>query len=253
MDAWFISLLDLGQYGIFLFVFLTCLVSALLSGLLGLEREMKGQPAGLRTHVIISVTCCLLMSISIFAIHIAVKDNPSFSGLYYDSSRIAAGILGGIGFMGAGAIVKNGFNIKGLTTAATLFFAAGIGMACGSGFVLEATGVTLLVLVLLSGLIYIERWLDEKSPFIVIHTKADEGIVQRIKCDASDYSLVMKEFLSEVLKDKEGKEYQCITIVLTFYSNAKNVRAFIERLRKDKDVMHVEMTRRKKYRNDDLY
>ena len=73
MDSWFISLLNYGSWGIFGFTMLTALISAFLSGMIGLEREMKGQPAGLRTHVIISVACSLIMTISIFAIKLVIK------------------------------------------------------------------------------------------------------------------------------------------------------------------------------------
>ncbi len=232
MDSWFISLLNYGSWGIFGFTMLTALISAFLSGMIGLEREMKGQPAGLRTHVIISVACSLIMTISIFAIKLVIKENPQFESLYYDASRIAAGILGGIGFMGAGAIVKNGFNIKGLTTAATLYYCAAIGMACGSGFVLEATGVTLLILVLMQVLLFIEKQLDKKSPCFHLTSDYSKQVLDSIKEEVAKRKLVIKEMIPEVKKDAEGNEYYEITLLLTYYANSKAINSFLDSVRK---------------------
>lgn len=232
MDSWFISLLNYGSWGMFGFTMLTSIIAAILSGMIGLEREMKGQPAGLRTHVIIAVACSLIMTISIFAIKLVIQENPKFQSLYYDASRIAAGILGGIGFMGAGAIVKNGFNIKGLTTAATLYFCAAIGMACGSGFVLEATGVTILILILMQVLLFIEKQLDKKSPCFVLTTDYSKEVLESVKEEITKRKLVIKELIPEVKKDEERKEYYEITLLLTYYANSKAVGSFLDSVRK---------------------
>ncbi len=253
MDSWFISLLQIKDYGIFLFTILTALVSALLSGLLGLEREMTGQSAGLRTHVIVSVACSLIMSTSIFAIKLVVKDNSTFSDLTYDASRIAAGILGGIGFMGAGAIVKNGFNIKGLTTAGTLFFVAAVGMACGSGFVLEAAGVTLIVLILLVGLLYIEKWLDKKAPEVIITTVFSENMPSSIKNEMSNFKIFIKNYSFEIKKDKEDKNYYEISINLAYRTSKKEVEKLISYLKKLDGIKSVSIASKNKNKIEEIY
>jgi len=120
-------------------------VAAVLGGLLGLEREIHGRPAGLRTHLLVSLGAAafMLMSPLVAAMSQVMPGDPG---------RIAAQIVTGIGFLGAGAIVKEGVNIRGLTTAACLWVAAGIGMACGAGLFAEALlifGLAIVALVLL--------------------------------------------------------------------------------------------------------
>lgn len=104
-------------------------VSAVLGGLIGLEREMHGHEAGLRTHILVCVGSCLIMltSMHIFDIYKDVATN-------IDPSRIAAGVVTGIGFIGAGAIIRYGMSIKGLTTAASLWITSAVGLSMGCGF-----------------------------------------------------------------------------------------------------------------------
>ncbi len=130
-------------------VFLRILVAFLLGGLIGLERETIQKPAGLRTHVLVSIGSALFTIVSIYG----------FPGA--DPARVAAQIVSGIGFLGAGTIIKTGEYIRGLTTAATLWVAASIGIACGIGEYYSAfitTMVTLLALVTLRSL---EKYLAE--------------------------------------------------------------------------------------------
>src|SRR2546426_8834199 len=101
-------------------------LAALLGGLVGLERETHSQPAGLRTHMIVSLGACLMMLVSIYM----TKLDPARA----DPGRIAAQVVTGIGFLGAGAIMRFGMSVKGLTTAASLWTAAGIGLAAGCGY-----------------------------------------------------------------------------------------------------------------------
>jgi len=105
--------------------------AAVLGGLLGLEREIHGRPAGLRTHLLVSLGAAAFMLMS----PLVASMSQIMPG---DPGRIAAQIVTGIGFLGAGAIVKEGVNIRGLTTAACLWVAASIGMACGAGLFAEA-------------------------------------------------------------------------------------------------------------------
>jgi len=124
-------------------------IATLLGGILGLEREIHGRPAGLRTHLLVCLGSAAFMSMSPL---IAVM-NPNFPG---DPGRIAAQIVTGIGFLGAGAIVKEGVNIRGLTTAACLWVAAAIGMACGAALYAEAIFIWVLAFIALVFLPYAE-------------------------------------------------------------------------------------------------
>ncbi len=114
-------------------------VAFVLGGLVGVEREIRNQPAGFRTHAILSIGSALIMLISI---HGALLYGPKTS----DPMRIAAQVVSGIGFLGAGAILRIGVSIKGLTTAASLWTTAAIGLACGAGFYWAAFLTTFLVL-----------------------------------------------------------------------------------------------------------
>ena len=131
-------------------------VATLLGGLLGLEREIHGRPAGLRTHLLVSLGAAAFMIMS----PLVASLNPGFSG---DPGRIAAQIVTGIGFLGAGAIVKEGVNIRGLTTAACLWVAAAIGMACGAGLYPEAFLVWVLAIIALVLLPYAEMIFKKHS------------------------------------------------------------------------------------------
>lgn len=121
--------------------------ATLLGGLIGFERELHGKVAGFRTHSLVALGSALIMLVSIEIFKL-------YQGLVpVDPGRIAAQVVTGIGFIGAGAIIRSGTSIKGLTTAAGLWTASGIGLACGLGYfraAFAATVITLLVLVVFS-------------------------------------------------------------------------------------------------------
>ena len=120
-------------------------VAALLTGLVGLEREWRERAAGLRTHMLVGVGSALFTLVSAYAWGDFVFDRTQ--GTVFDPTRIAAQIVTGIGFLGAGAIIRQGLSIRGLTTAAGLWVAAAIGMAVGAGYrgaALIGTGVVLV-------------------------------------------------------------------------------------------------------------
>jgi len=107
-------------------VLLRIFVAAALGGAIGLERELRERQAGLRTHLVVSVGAALFTLVSAYGFH-------NFEGKV-DPTRIAAQIVSGIGFLGAGAIIRQGLSVRGLTTAASLWLVAAIGMASGAGY-----------------------------------------------------------------------------------------------------------------------
>lgn len=125
-------------------VFIKLGVSALLGLIIGLERELKGKPVGLKTSLVISIVSCLLTMVSIESAYAFKK----IDHITMDPMRLAAQIVSGIGFLGAGVILRRGNDsISGLTTAAIIWGAAGIGIAVGAGFFIEAiSGLVLLIL-----------------------------------------------------------------------------------------------------------
>ena len=125
-------------------ILLRVVLAAGLGGAIGLERELREREAGLRTHMLVSVGAALFTLVSAFAWTDWQFSNAS--GVVFDPTRIAAQIVTGIGFLGAGAIIRQGLSIRGLTTAATLWVVAAIGMATGAGFYTAAVITTVLVL-----------------------------------------------------------------------------------------------------------
>ncbi len=133
------------------------LLTLTLSGLIGLERQVHRRDAGLRTHILVALGSCLIMLTSIYVFDI-YKDTASL-----DPARIAAGVITGIGFLGAGAIIREPERIRGLTTAASLWVVAGIGLAVGIGFNKVAIYTTILVLIVLHFLRYVEGSLTKEG------------------------------------------------------------------------------------------
>ena len=128
------------------------LLAAGLGGAIGIEREMHQKPAGLRTNVLIAVGSALFTALSI---EIARAGGTP--------DRIAAQIVTGIGFLGAGAIMRSGHRVQGMTTAATIWVNAAVGMAAGAGEFLMATMTTVITLIVLAALPPIEAYFDNQS------------------------------------------------------------------------------------------
>lgn len=137
-------------------------LASLLGGLIGLERELHGRPAGFRTHLLVSLGSCLFVTTSIEFYRIY----GNFSGVGpvgVDPARVAAQVVTGIGFLGAGAIIREGSSIRGLTTAACLWIAAAIGLSCGAGLVIVPLVVTTISLATLLLLKRVEGALNRDS------------------------------------------------------------------------------------------
>lgn len=129
-------------------------LSVLLGGAIGLEREISGKPAGLRTNILICLGSALLMDLSI---QIGMLGIGASEGRVGDPGRIAAQIVSGIGFLGAGTILQARGAVLGLTTAATIWVVAAIGMTIGAGYFIEASGAAIMVALVLAGLGSVEK------------------------------------------------------------------------------------------------
>jgi len=133
------------------------LLAALAAGaLIGYERSFHGRPAGLRTHVLVCLASALLMLVTVYEDHWV--RTPGEARL--DPTRMAQGIMTGIGFLGAGVIVKEGLNVRGLTTAASIWITAGIGVLAGVGLYLPLAFSVILTLAVLS----VFRWIEMRVP-----------------------------------------------------------------------------------------
>ncbi|HEU5260301.1 MAG TPA: MgtC/SapB family protein [Gemmatimonadales bacterium] len=160
---------------------LQLMLATLLGGAIGLERELSGKPAGLRTNILICVGAALFTALSV--------DMSLGRG---DPARVAAQILPGVGFIGAGTILHARGSVTGLTSAATIWVVAAIGMALGAHAYEEALGTALLVLIVLQGLKWVETAVARASTHsrLIIHAKPDptaledlEALIQRVGLD----------------------------------------------------------------------
>jgi len=130
-------------------------MNAELGGLIGFERERREQPAGLRTHLLVSLASATFMVVSTqFPFHQSYVVDGAVRA---DIGRIASNVVVGIGFLGGGAILRSGLQIKGLTTAASLWLVAAVGLASGAGMVILAALATSMSLFALVALRYVER------------------------------------------------------------------------------------------------
>jgi putative Mg2+ transporter-C (MgtC) family protein len=143
---------------------LRLLAATVLSGIIGLERERGERAAGLRTHALVGLGSCLVMIVSAFGF-----EDWHYSPGALDPSRIAAQVVSGIGFLGAGVIIfqRDGGAVRGLTTAASVWVVAAIGLAVGGGMYVTAAAATAITLLILAGLKPLERRVVRRRPVAV--------------------------------------------------------------------------------------
>lgn len=165
-------------------LFLRLVLSCILGGIIGYERQSRRKSAGLRTNVLVCLGSCLIMVMSVEMYQeVEGKTNA-------DPARLAAQVVSGIGFLGAGAIMKEGLSVTGLTTAACLWVVAGVGLAVGAGFYTGALISTGLVFVTLGSLSRLDDWVDhEKNLSLNIHTVDRPGQLMRISRCLEDLQL----------------------------------------------------------------
>jgi len=179
-------------------------LAALLGGLVGLERDIHGRAAGLRTHLMVSLGAALYMVMSS-----VVASSVGEASRYTDPGRIAAQIVTGIGFLGAGAIMKEGFSVRGLTTAACLWVVAGIGMASGAAQYMLATSTCLFSLIALSVLPRIDK-LYCRDSYRTLTVRASLDVPTRKLIDT-----VKHRYVSILFVDS-NRDYEKKTITISF-------------------------------------
>jgi putative Mg2+ transporter-C (MgtC) family protein len=154
-------------------VLLRILLAALAGAFIGMERERHGRPAGLRTHLLVAVGACLMMVIS-EAFYLKYSHLSMEDVVRVDPSRVAAQIVTGIGFLGAGVIIKEGISVRGLTTAASLWVVAGLGMAFGMGLLVPGAIGTVVAMFSLMVLKKLEPIL-KKDRYLRLFVTADNS------------------------------------------------------------------------------
>lgn len=172
-------------------------LAAVLGGLVGYERQSRKKSAGLRTNLIVSLGACLMMILSL-AMYWSMEDKSNG-----DPARIAAQVVSGMGFLGAGAIMKEGLTVTGLTTAACLWIVAGIGLAVGAGLYIEALFTTAFVFVALNALTHIDDFFEHrKKTAVEICLVNNPGELKRIHKKLEVFQLKVGRF--SVQENGEG-------------------------------------------------
>lgn len=209
-------------------------VTTILSGFIGFEREHSHRPAGFRTHILVAVGSSLVMLTSVY-----IFESQGMTG---DVTRMSAQVLSGIGFLGAGTILREGFSVKGLTTAASLWAVACIGIAVGSGFYAGALVATLVIYLTLNSLKrFIVRGSAGKLLFIEIRDVGTQIplITKTIKqCGGTIHSMEVVYTETKDLKFKRRKDTSVIK-VLVFPKNDDSLALMTTTIRSMSDVEDI--------------
>lgn len=195
-------------------LFLRLVLACVLGGIIGYERQSRRKSAGLRTNVLVCLGACLIMVLS-QALYQNVEGKTNA-----DPARLAAQVVSGIGFLGAGAIMKEGLTVTGLTTAACLWVVAGVGLAVGSGFYSGALITTALVFVTLGSLSRLDEWVDhEKNLGLGIHTVDKPGQLMQISSCLEDLQLRVRGVKVKADEDEaDGSGRRLLYIDLEVYN-----------------------------------
>ena len=191
-------------------IFLRLAAALVAGGIIGYERERDSQPAGLRTHMILALGAALVM---ILSVNIGIKYGS-------DPSRLAAQVVSGIGFLGAGAILRFGFNVKGLTTASTLWTTAMVGMAIGYGYYLVSLFAVVIMIIVLTLVERFEKKFVRVNVIrtVVVDVHDREGILREVRKTISKMADALLAF--SVQKSVKNKHMR-LEIVARFNRNEK--------------------------------
>ena len=191
-------------------IFLRLAAALVAGGIIGYERERDSQPAGLRTHMILALGAALVM---ILSVNIGIKFGS-------DPSRLAAQVVSGIGFLGAGAILRFGFNVKGLTTASTLWTTAMVGMAIGYGYYLVSLFTVVITIIVLTLVERFEKKFVRVNVIrtVVVDVHEREGILREVRKTISKMADALLAF--SVQKSVKNKHMR-LEIVARFNRNEK--------------------------------
>lgn len=214
------------------------LLAFVLSALIGIERERNHKSAGLRTHILVGLGAAVFTLVSIYGFGAVLGPHVSL-----DPSRIAAGIVSGIGFLGAGVIFVRQNIVNGLTTAASIWMTAAIGMATGAGMVIIAVAATGLHLLTVSVLTVVARYLPKPRGhrvFVVTYKEA-HGVLREVL--ARSTTLGYKAALTTTNKVEIRGEAATIESHLHFEGGKGTIENLVEQLSEIKGVISVHVTR----------
>ena len=193
---------------------LRLLVAGILGAIIGLDREYRAKEAGYRTHFLVSLGSALIMIVSQYGFQEIIKENS----VTLDPSRVAAQVVSGIGFIGAGTIILQKQIVRGLTTAAGIWATAGIGLAVGAGMYAIGIATTVLTLIGLELLGYIFKSVGMKSSMIAFSTNNKDTLKQIAdRFNSKDYMIVSYEM--QTLHPGEMESYQVTMVIKSKRNN----------------------------------
>ncbi len=183
-------------------VMLRLLLAGLLGGIIGYEREHTNRPAGFRTHILVCVGSTLVMVTSEFIFN-------KYGGTGdVDPARLGAQVISGIGFLGAGTIIRDGFNVRGLTTAASLWAVSCVGIAIGIGFYGGAAAATLLIFLTLITLKKAEKYFTKKNRFRTFIVESDS-----VPGQIGTVSNLMEKYGAEIKNVQQYKSKENVLLI----------------------------------------
>lgn len=178
------------------------LLAACFGALIGLEREHAHRPAGLRTHILVCVGACLVMLTSEFVYKQYHQFSPNM-----DVTRLGAQVISGIGFLGAGTIIRNGSSVKGLTTAASIWVVACIGLATGIGYYFGATVATIIIFLCLAYIKNFFTFYDNKkvSLSIILAQDSVSNVVNNVEKKFFENSIKLEHMSIKQKNEKDSE------------------------------------------------
>ncbi len=195
-------------------------IAGLLGGLVGFEREFRAKEAGLRTHFIVALGSALFMLISQYA----------FPGRQHDAARVAAQVVSGIGFLGAGVIIFQKNVVRGITTAAGLWVAAAIGLSCGAQMYSIAIAATIMTILVLETMHIITRRHGERNRSVTLSGVTNDELLEMMKtikdCGAEVESFMLTDGVATLQLKIKQKDYA--TTVDTVLSFSKGLKVEID-------------------------
>ena len=197
-------------------LFFRLTLACVLGGVIGYERQSRRKSAGLRTNVLVCLGSCLIMVLS-EALYFNVEGRTNA-----DPARLAAQVVSGIGFLGAGAIMKEGLTVTGLTTAACIWAVSGVGLAVGAGYYSGALFTTALIFSTLGTLSRIDEWvMHEKNLYVTVRTHDKPGQLMKISSCIDDLQLKVRGV--KVRADEEHSDILIIELEVYNHRSLKSV------------------------------
>lgn len=211
-----------------------------MGGIIGWERELSNQSAGFRTHILVCVGSALIMLLSMYGF----ADYAFETNVRMDPARLAAQVISGIGFLGAGTILRNGLSISGLTTAASLWVVAAIGLSVGAGFYLPSIIATSIVFTNLFMLNRVEKrvFKSKKIQYLLIHGRRDMALMARLNRIYDDNQVTVRKMSIVDKPDNDqvqlhysltGKKKGWLDVILTQISQCEGVQSVTVQDRRD--------------------